>query len=69
MLLATFEDDFLDEETRDRHVYGANGNQAAGPLAVETGEAIRLLGTVGAQDKVEEGALACLQLLLPLLFA
>ena len=54
VLLAAFEDDLLDEQPRHRQVDRPDGHQPPGLLAVEAGEARRLLRPVGPQDQVEE---------------
>ncbi len=63
MLLAAFQDDLFDEQARHRQVDRPDGHQPPGLLAVEGGEALGLLGAVGAQDQVEEGGFLLLQLL------
>jgi hypothetical protein len=64
VLLAAFQDDLFDEQPRHRQVDRPDRHQPPGLLAVEGGEAVGLLGPVGAQDQVEEGGFLFFQLLL-----
>src|SRR5208283_4643928 len=64
VLLAAFQDDFLDEQPRHRQVHRPDGHQPPRLLPVEADEAFRLLRPVGPQDQVEERSLFFFELLL-----
>ena len=54
VLLAALQNDLLHEQPRHGKIYGSDRNEPSSFLAVESGESVRLLGAVGAQNQIDE---------------